>query len=126
MSIKRTTKFAAVAISTMGLFVAGEASADPVAAPDQTTKAIPTVLQKIHLGALPRPNITQNSGTGVVDTHVNYYGNTIAMLWTGSDSTVNNNSNNSYMRGQFAIWQLTDKGLEAFLADWKKTGQKIL
>lgn len=116
MSIKRTTKFAALAISTMGLFVAGEASADPVAAPDQTTKAIPTVLQKIHLGALPRPNITQNSGTGVVDTHVNFYGNTVAMLWTGSDSTVNQNSNNSYMRGQFAIWQLTDKGLEQKVA----------
>lgn len=116
MSIKSTTKFAAVAISTMGLFAAGEASADPVAAPDQTTKAIPTVLQKIHLGALPRPNITQNSGTGVVDTHVNYYGNTIAMLWTGSDSTVNQNSNNSYMRGQFSIWQLTDKGLEQKVA----------
>ncbi len=115
MSIKRTTKFAALAVGSVSLF-AGSAVADPSATgtPGGTPIVLQVATKQMYQASLPVRNgntkVARLTGSGAVDTYVTFQGNTIGMVWTASDATPNND--NSYFRGMFSIAKLGEKGLE--------------
>ncbi len=126
----KTSRICAAVVSTLALFAAGHASADPAAA-DATSGTKVTILNTFStvlvkgdaLGPMQngQPRIGKNTGAGVMDANFIFdkttaakanYATKVLLGTVFTRSSLTPNNNNSYMQGGFALAELTETGVK--------------